>query len=626
MEELKKDSEMAITAEPLSNLTENELNEAAGLTAERDEANELFNQLFSTRRPKDAAAGLSSGLKSVAKGTLAGCVSLVAQPFACAQQDGVKGFFHGLATGVASAVALPVTGVCVGAYQVGRGIINSKEAVSNTRQGMMWDNEKREWMNYYLNAEVEEIDKAEDEKKKDPSDRISGPERKVKDREYYDLLGVSTNSSQSEIKKAYYREARKVHPDKCPDDPQAAGKFQILGTAYQTLSDEQTRASYDKNGKPDASGSGGMEGEIDPHVFFAVMFGSVLVEPYIGELWIATTADSVLKDAVEQQNTAEDSDEIEDEEDFAGRASSSEEAKLKQRKREVKCAVNLRERIDKYVTEAESLDDFTESCRKEAIKIGKSAYGSVFLTNIGQSLLLEADEFLGFQTSFLGVDGHIARAKKHKTAVQNNFNILGSGIKAARVGRRAYRDVEQLQKHAMKDSGGPIVPVAPVATDDNSSPGVGSSQSNDSAPKEDEDTEAAQALMAAQKLEESLPVILELAWAINARDISRTLKKVFRKLTTDAGVSMEVRQKRAEALGVFGRELYTIGRVLGATAPKGVDSSDIKARAEVAVMTTMAKAQGQEISDEDTEQMIFQAKNMNAAQRDSQMPNVEEED
>merc|ERR1740129_2608645 len=40
--------------------------------------------------------------------------------------------------------------------------------------------------------------------------------------------------------------------------------------------------------------------------FFAVMFGSVLVEPYIGKLWIATTADSVLKDALDNNNMSKE--------------------------------------------------------------------------------------------------------------------------------------------------------------------------------------------------------------------------------------------------------------------------------------------------------------------------------
>ena len=88
------------------------------------QTNEVFNSLFSTRRPKDTSAGLSSATKSIGKGVLAGAVSLIAQPIAGAQQEGTKRFFKGLATGVASAVALPLTGVAVGAYQVARGVEN----------------------------------------------------------------------------------------------------------------------------------------------------------------------------------------------------------------------------------------------------------------------------------------------------------------------------------------------------------------------------------------------------------------------------------------------------------------------------------------------------------------------
>merc|ERR1712187_769694 len=106
-----------------------------------------------TRRPKDGLAGLSSAFKSIGKGTLAGAVSLIAQPISGAQQDGVKGFFTGLATGVASAVALPVTGVCVGAYQVARGVGNSAEAIQNSKKGMQWDKEKRGWSFYFIDNE-----------------------------------------------------------------------------------------------------------------------------------------------------------------------------------------------------------------------------------------------------------------------------------------------------------------------------------------------------------------------------------------------------------------------------------------------------------------------------------------
>lgn len=158
---------------------------------------QVFQSLFSTRKPKDGWAGLSSGLKSVAKGTAAGLASLVAQPVVGAKNGGLGGFLTGLATGVASCVALPVTGVCVGAYQVTRGVVNSAEAVSSSAQGKIWDEEKREWAFYKLDEDAEEVKKIEETRKKEGGGGVggSGPNRKVKDDTYYKLLGVPTNAT-----------------------------------------------------------------------------------------------------------------------------------------------------------------------------------------------------------------------------------------------------------------------------------------------------------------------------------------------------------------------------------------------------------------------------------------------
>mmetsp|Transcript_22962 Transcript_22962/g.49688 ORF Transcript_22962/g.49688 Transcript_22962/m.49688 type:complete len:630 (+) Transcript_22962:108-1997(+) len=572
------------------------------------EAGEVFNSLFSTRRPRDGWAGLSSGLKSAAKGTVAGMASLIAQPIAGAQEGGIKGFFGGLATGVASAVALPVTGICVGAYQVGRGVANSVEAVSSNKAGMQWDQEKREWIFYYLNKDKEEVEaleaalKAEKDGTTASGDgaKMDLNEKKVKDREFYDLLGVSTNASASDIKKAYYKAARICHPDKCLNDPDAATKFQTLGHAYQILSNEQTRANYDKNGKPD-SNSADVANEIDPLVFFAVMFGSHLVEPYVGELWIATTADTMMKDAMEQQKEMDmDLEKMTEEEasKFLSGKTSSDQMLLKQRKREVKCALNLREKIMPYLEakDEDDLQNFKSSIQDEAAKIADTSFGATFLVTIGFALQVEGEEFLGFQNTALGVGGHAARWKKTRKNTQNNFKLMGAGINAANTGRKAMKEVEAAQR-ALEER---------RATETLKALDGDNSKEGESAMDEE------QAKMAAQKLEETIPALLELAWAINIRDITRTLKHACKKLFTDAAIPMATRIQRAEAVRLIGEEFYIIGHSRGGEKYSVKDTADIKARAEVAVMTTMAKAQGQEVSEEDTEEMIKQAKNMRA--------------
>lgn len=66
---------------------------------------------------------------------------------------------------------------------------------------------------------------------------------------YYDVLGVSKNASQNEIKKAFRKLAAKYHPDKNPDDPSAEEKFKEVSEAYEVLKDPEKRKLYNKVGK-----------------------------------------------------------------------------------------------------------------------------------------------------------------------------------------------------------------------------------------------------------------------------------------------------------------------------------------------------------------------------------------
>ena len=82
-------------------------------------------------------------------------------------------------------------------------------------------------------------------------------------RDYYEVLGVSKNASDDEIKKAYRKLAVKYHPDKNPGDKEAEAKFKEISEAHEVLSDKQKRARYDQFGHAGVGGSasgGGFSG------------------------------------------------------------------------------------------------------------------------------------------------------------------------------------------------------------------------------------------------------------------------------------------------------------------------------------------------------------------------------
>lgn len=78
--------------------------------------------------------------------------------------------------------------------------------------------------------------------------------------DYYDILGVSKSASDSEIKKAYRKQALKYHPDKNPGDAEAEEKFKKAAEAYEILSDSDKRARYDQFGHQAFDGAGGFGG------------------------------------------------------------------------------------------------------------------------------------------------------------------------------------------------------------------------------------------------------------------------------------------------------------------------------------------------------------------------------
>jgi len=504
-------------------------------------------------------------------------------------------------------------------------------ALEARRAGKEWDYDKKEYVSYELDQEWKEILEEEKqlmEKNKREQKRITSNQKSVADTEYYDLLGVPITAASPDLRKAYYKKARKYHPDKNVDgDTEHASKtFQNLGQAYQTLKNRETRKIYDQNGKESDSSSDTAEEEVsmqtvDPFVFFHIMFGSQLVESYIGELWIADMADAMVKQQSiqkpEEKEEQKDSDAIKEEKTDAEEKMvkdqfkfQTEESKLKQCKRQLKIARFLRNRISDYASTSkpEERQAFVDSCFVEATQIvsggnNKSErHHSIFFCNfIGFAIQTAAQDYLG------GLGKIKARTRMNAHAVANNLQIVKTGINAASAVVGAANQQQQKEQEAKNYDGEEECEEEKDEVADLSD----EKENYDSTTPNDQMLES---------IDESLPKFMKLAWAFIKRDIQLTiLAAVKQKLLREGPLLM--RQERAQALSILGKEFQNVAQIFKKEqTPEEASSNEhsvdeIKACLSAAAMTTTAKAQGQEITQQDQEDMIDLAKQQQLQQQ-----------
>ncbi|KAK2196997.1 bifunctional DnaJ domain/DnaJ domain [Babesia duncani] len=458
----------------------------------------VISDFFSTRVPRDAGAGLSSGLKSVTKGVAFGMASLVVCPMVGVSEQGLKGFFKGVGAGVMAAIMLPLAGVGVAGYQISRGVINTPKAICKKAKGKVWSKQHREWRDNWYSLE-EEAAEVLDENREVPQISVgaqhntldeSGPvpldvNRTVVDMEFYEILGVNTNATQEEIRRRYYKLAKKYHPDR--NGPEASTEmFKRLGEAYQVLGDEERREKYDRMGK---SATNDMP-ILDSSLFFMMLFGSEDFEPLIGKLRMALFVELELNSPDASPTNI----------DF----------EKSQTAREVKVALNLRDVVRPFV--CGDVEHWRNEMHTRAKSLCKNYFSTSMVETIGWTYGNYAHQYLGKLDTFLGIGGRIAKIQEQSRSFGKGFKTLRSIVKTAVAERSLLKSRKNGEEQHLlhEDYVGDVC-------------------------------------------ESTLPEILDVMLNICLMDIQGTVRTACKRVLKDMGVDIQWRRKRAQALVEMGK-------------------------------------------------------------------------
>jgi hypothetical protein len=236
---------------------------------------------------------------------------------------------------------------------------------------------------------------------------------------------------------------------------------------------------------------------VDPYIFFGILFGSSIVEPYVGNLAIASIVDNLLR--LTDKAEAEDST-------------------PQQARRQIEIARHLRDRIKTVVSGDVSTEIFQSSCRREALSLRMAMNGN------------EAEFLLKAISSGLVSATHAY--VKFPTWARSLLNWAYGSFDKSSYDLRAMLSLEREVRKA-------IIEVTPDESHDN--------QCNKEKSTADIDTLLKRI---------SVPKILKLVWNFNVNDIANTVKEATKRVLDDCGENHVLRMEKAKALNILGRELY----------------------------------------------------------------------
>jgi len=219
----------------------------------------------------------------------------------------------------------------------------------------------------------------------------------------YAVLEVPRDATPAQITKAYYKLAKRYHPDKNPDNPEAEERFKQISDAYQILSDPEKRKYYDQFGQsPDETE--------DPTVVFRMLFGGGRFDDYF------CTPLASMVESVDENKTQEEL-----QEEYA-------------RKREETInglAVKLHDLL-KRVIDAGCLDSKKKDARDflftEAKELSEAPGGGELLYLVGYVYLVMAKQY---SSTFLGIPAFFARQHDKGHILRMTMSAIGSAAKMA---------------------------------------------------------------------------------------------------------------------------------------------------------------------------------------------------
>lgn len=387
------------------------------------DAEEALPVLFPVQAPRDVLGGLWSGIKCVLGGVLVGLAGLIAQPIEGAREEGVVGCFRGVGLGLLAGLFFAITGLCTGVFQTLRGVAATPRAICMAGRGWHWDAQNGTWTEPKAYSLLEEAEEVLVDGEPEPSETAERNDRtrptRVADTFYYDQLGVATDASQQEIRRAYIQRSRQCHPDKTSEE-NAKERFQSISEAYQVLSDKQRRRNYDLHGR---DGKG--EGFIDAKVFFDVLLGADALAPYVGRLRITEVLGQEL---------------------FSGSGEDQSVSQQTQTRREVKLAISLASRLD-----AMHGPQALQEAKDEASGIlQRDPSLARFLMEIGWVYANRADVYLASSGSLLGswsVSALSSRASGHGHQASQQ-------MRTAKLAAHSFVKLRRIVKEADEKEGG----------------------------------------------------------------------------------------------------------------------------------------------------------------------------